>query len=321
MTKRQYIFDTYKRGELTHALKRAEPVIFDDVLRFLENDPRTFGSGYIKQNIWKYVTRYPLNDTHVRRLEAAALLYLFRPMCPEFHRMCLTMSRIATGRFWEQVRQCVDSDQVLVAINASCLLPYADSVVAGERVRLKNKVERSRAMIAALREHPPAYFSAEDFVMLLQEPQYWPDGVVQYKSSNTGDKPVVWNTNTYDEFLTTVDWSKCNHDVILPKLKAILDKTELELAFSGQIWTYTLYLLQQISDPKTVSIVSEYLHKHVAYRFESITKDTLMRAGLKVLRHYNTVEAQQTLAEYHEYDEEFLSLYKNYVGGWSVTYP
>jgi hypothetical protein len=82
------IISQYSRRALRHALKRADLVIFEDVLNFLEDDPKTFGSGYMKEDMWHYIRRYPLNNTHIARLENAALQYLQPPMSCEFEYMC-----------------------------------------------------------------------------------------------------------------------------------------------------------------------------------------------------------------------------------------
>ncbi len=71
-----YSFSKYRRAELRHALKRAEPAIRDDLIRFLQDDSRAFGSGYAKEVIWKYIKRYDLNEDQIHMLEEAAFKYL-----------------------------------------------------------------------------------------------------------------------------------------------------------------------------------------------------------------------------------------------------
>ena len=105
--------------------------------------------------------------------------------------------------------------------------------------------------------------------------------------------------------LATIAWFDCNHDVVLPELDAVLKKTKSELGYNHSIWVYALYILSRIEDERAVSIVSTYLDECVSYRFESVTKDMLMRASLKVLHHYDTIEAQRSIVKYREYDQEF----------------
>src|SRR5436189_164595 len=54
-------FEDLDRPELRQALKHADISIFERVLQFLENDPRTFGSGYAKVMMWRYIRRYYLH--------------------------------------------------------------------------------------------------------------------------------------------------------------------------------------------------------------------------------------------------------------------
>jgi hypothetical protein len=46
---------------LHYALRRANPAI-------LEDDLFTFGSGYVKETIWRYIRRYLLTSTDVARI-------------------------------------------------------------------------------------------------------------------------------------------------------------------------------------------------------------------------------------------------------------
>lgn len=125
--------------ELRHALRRADPALFEEVLQYLEADSIHFGSGYDKEVFWRYIRRYDLKEQHIKRLCAAALKYLERPMSREFQRMCLAMVYLGTTEFWEHVKAATESDNPRVQVNAYCLLPYADGVEAGERNRLELK--------------------------------------------------------------------------------------------------------------------------------------------------------------------------------------
>lgn len=125
--------------ELRHALTRADPALLEEVLQYLEADSFHFGSGYDKELFWRYIRRYDLKEQHIKRLCAAALKYLERPMSREFQRMCLAMAYLGTTEFWEQVKAATESDNPCVQVNAYCLLPYAGGVEAGERNRLELK--------------------------------------------------------------------------------------------------------------------------------------------------------------------------------------
>lgn len=127
------------RKELRHALTRADPALFEEVLQYLEADSLHFGSGYDKELFWRYIRRYDLKEQHIKRLCAVALKYLERPMSREFQRMCLAMAYLGMTEFWEQVQAAAESDNPRVQVNAYCLLPYANGVEAGERNRLELK--------------------------------------------------------------------------------------------------------------------------------------------------------------------------------------
>lgn len=133
MNRRRSDFGTFSRKELRHAIKRAEPSIFEDILHFLEDDPMTFGSGYAKELMWQYIRRHALNESDIRRLERAALNYLERPMEREFRRMCQTMSIIATPFFWQEVEKRLESENPVTQLNAYCLFPYSKGVDVGEQ--------------------------------------------------------------------------------------------------------------------------------------------------------------------------------------------
>lgn len=142
-----YSFSKMNRKELRHAVKRAEPSIFEDLLRFLEDDPLTFGSGYTKEKIWKYIKRYKLSSNDLKRIENVALQYLYRPMSVEFRYMCQTMCVIASKRFWTEIKTHLKSENELVSLNASCLFPYSESMNAGEKRRLAWKQHKSYRLL------------------------------------------------------------------------------------------------------------------------------------------------------------------------------
>ena len=128
--------DNYSRKGLRQALRRADPELFEIALRFLEEDPYTFGTGYCKEMIWKYIKRYELQPSHLKRLERVALNYLEYPMSREYKYMCQTMSRLGSPGFWQAVQAHMDSDKSVVALNAYCLFPYSKGIYAGEKRRL-----------------------------------------------------------------------------------------------------------------------------------------------------------------------------------------
>lgn len=134
----------YTRQELRHALKRADVTILEDVLQFLEDDPMTHGSGYMKTDMWRSIRRYTLDSGQITRLENAVFNYLRRPMEREFKPMCHVLSEIGTPDFWSRVAEKVTSDHPTERVNARCLYAYADGLMAGERHRLNTIRLRTR---------------------------------------------------------------------------------------------------------------------------------------------------------------------------------
>jgi hypothetical protein len=135
----------YDRKGLRQALRRAEPAIFEDALRFLEDDPYWFDSGYSKELIWRNIRRYPLSGEVIERLYGVALNYLQRPMSREFKPMCLAMAHLGDAAFWQRVKAAAERGDPRAQVNGYCLLAYADGVYAGERERMAQRwVKRSR---------------------------------------------------------------------------------------------------------------------------------------------------------------------------------
>lgn len=126
----------YDRKGLRRALKRAEASIFEDTLRFLEDDPYWFDSGYTKELIWQNVRRYDLSRENIERLYGVALMYLERPMSREFKFMCLAMAHLGDASFWQMVKAASESDNPRAQVNGYCLLAYAEGIDAGERERM-----------------------------------------------------------------------------------------------------------------------------------------------------------------------------------------
>ena len=126
----------FGRKELRHALRRADPAVFQNAMRYLEDDPYRFGSGYIKQLIWENIRRYELSQSDVERLRRAALKYLHRPMSREFKPMCIAMAYLGDVSFWQQVQVATETDDPRAQVNGNCLLAYEQGVMAGERERM-----------------------------------------------------------------------------------------------------------------------------------------------------------------------------------------
>lgn len=311
-----YSFYRMSRKELRHAIKRAEPAIFEDALRFLEDDLRTFGSGYIKELFWKYIKRYDLTPEHITRLENAAIQYLYRPMSREYKYMCQTMSRIATNDFWDKIRTYLDSDIPRVQVNAFCLNAYADGLIHGERMRL----ELDDIKIRLRRPGLPPYHTIDELLELLHHEENWINGKVIHKDLVNGDLPIYQDYWKQDIVFAQLDVSSG----IKHKILAILDNvltTGVMNVFNDQAWVYSIYLLQQIDDEAAVGILAKFLKDKIDYKFDGPRKSHLEMLALKVLRHYGTVEAMEVVALHKQADQSNSDYYADKDHGWAYTYP
>lgn len=115
-----------KKGNLAHV----EPVI-----HFLEYDPYTFGTGYLKEKIWRYLLRVSLTKKQEERLRQVALHYVEVRMSREFFPMCRFVSGIATEKFKEQVRVLEESTDLQVRRRAALLAAYFKGIKHGEDAR------------------------------------------------------------------------------------------------------------------------------------------------------------------------------------------
>ncbi len=312
----EYIVYNYGRREFRHALKQANPVIFEDSLHFLEDHPRTFGSGYRRELIWRYIRRYDLGAESIARLENAALSYLERPMSREFKFMCQTMARIATPEFWDKVEAKLNSDNPRIQVNAYCLFAYSKGIYAGEKQRLELKV-----FVRRNKFRPYDLFSVDELLTLMSEPENWLGRRITHKAANASDLPIIYYYDpTRDMSFATLDMHLCRVEVLLPKLKQILSML-LRESSTDTTWLYIIYLFQQLDNPAVVPILIDFLRDKVDYKYEGVTKGLLQRAALKVLRYYSTPEATEAVHQHAEADKRYAEYYTSQNAGWSLTYP
>ena len=93
-------------------------------LVFLEADPRSFRSGYIKQIVWDRLKRFAALSAHdLSRLESVAFEYLQKPALREFWHMCKFMRLRGSSQFWSHVESlAADPMRQPPAVKASWLL-------------------------------------------------------------------------------------------------------------------------------------------------------------------------------------------------------
>ena len=105
-------------------------------IRFLKSDVYEFRSGYLKEYLWRYLSRVSLTERQKERLQAVARKYLERQIGREFWQMCRLMSQIADPEFTEYVANLVESakhDEMRQ--RAALLAAYLLGVEEGERAR------------------------------------------------------------------------------------------------------------------------------------------------------------------------------------------
>jgi hypothetical protein len=286
---KEYGFEQLRRRELRAALKRTDPTLLEPVLQYLKDDPRTFGSGYVKEIIWKYINRYDLQSDHVRRLEEAALKYLFRPMSREFKLMCQTMARIASQSFWQKVEEQLDSDNPWGQINAYCLFPYSEGITAGEKRRLElNSIRRSFWRYERLE-----YVTPEELLAKLREKENWIDGVVVEHASPRKAQIIG---HVFDEEFQRLDYTAMKSDVVLPKLREVLQTGTLNTWTYGT-WSYALHLLARLNDINAVPILIEFLENKVDYKLRDPENIGLGSNALRMLERFGTPEALEAVAK------------------------
>lgn len=126
----------YPGGDVELAKVRAGDVGgIESAILFLTADPWHFRSGYIKEYLWRVVTRCPLSTADKERLQSAALSYLDRQIGREFWYMCRAMTRIGSGKFWAKVAQTAETATPFVAKRASYLLAFSHGIHEGAKVQ------------------------------------------------------------------------------------------------------------------------------------------------------------------------------------------
>lgn len=102
---------------------------------FLEADPYHFRSGYIKEELWRWLSRLELTSSDKSRMERAALSVLRRRVTRDFWGMCKAMPRVAGSEFWLKVGQLARSQDSSTAQRVMFLLLHAANIHSGTSIR------------------------------------------------------------------------------------------------------------------------------------------------------------------------------------------
>ncbi len=285
-----YIFKNYSSKELRHALKRADAAIFEDVLRFLKDDLPSFGTGYIKEMMWKYIMRFELQPTHLELLETISLKCLERPMCREHKNMYQTMSRIASPEFWKAVKDRLNSDNTIVALNAYCLFPYSQGIYEGEKQRLILKRLKRYMWWGEGSWFKPLF--VDTIKAIIYDRANWQDG--QSIGGNIRSSHILGPS--YDEEFIRIDWTQSIPEVLIPRLGQALSKCRPDIYSLRQSVDYVAYAMGKIAHPLAGPILINFLEQKVDWRFNSSAKQKIYTIICTALGQIGTPEALEAIS-------------------------
>jgi hypothetical protein len=98
------------KGDNKEALEAIELLRVGDAhgvepaIRFLKADVQVFRSGYLKESLWRYLSRVSFKERQKERVLQVARKYLDRQIGREFWPMCRFISQIADDEFAAYVK-------------------------------------------------------------------------------------------------------------------------------------------------------------------------------------------------------------------------
>src|SRR5438552_3052486 len=116
-------------------LKKGNYRNLETIIRFLEKDEYRFGSGYLKEQVWKTLAKVNLTERQKERIFNIAISYLNKRMQREFWYMCRFVYRISNDNFKRNVENLAKSENKGVNIRANLLLAYLINPNIGEEKR------------------------------------------------------------------------------------------------------------------------------------------------------------------------------------------
>lgn len=131
--------DDYKEAAAAiEDLKAGNIQGIESAIRFLKSDVYEFRSGYLKEYLWRYLSRVPLTKRQKERLLAVARKYLERQVTREFWQMCRFISQIADPEFTECVANlAISAKHDDARQRAAFLAAYLLGLEDGEKARRK----------------------------------------------------------------------------------------------------------------------------------------------------------------------------------------
>lgn len=139
---------------LVRRVRRGRRRTLGRLIEFLQADPYTHGSGYVKQAAWRSLSAVELTPDQRQRLLGVALQYVKVRLSREFFRMCRFVAGIADDDFRATVSELAESPDPRVRHRANLLAAYLQSIRLGDLTRQLSWLddgERRRRR----RGHPP----------------------------------------------------------------------------------------------------------------------------------------------------------------------
>jgi len=106
------------------SLKSLEPATVEMAIRFLEADPWFFRSGYIKEDLIRYLSRAEFREDQLSRLRQVILTHIQGPDAREFRSYCRLARVVNDPGFLQQVSTLAASPVPSVSRHAQWVLKH-----------------------------------------------------------------------------------------------------------------------------------------------------------------------------------------------------
>lgn len=113
------------------------------ILRFLHEDKLSHGTGYAKEDAWRYLRRFELASAEKSELMAIGVQYLHRRISREFRYMACFLHTVQTPEFRSRLTRLCSSENELVRKRAQLLAAYLRSPEEGMRMQRDLRYIRS----------------------------------------------------------------------------------------------------------------------------------------------------------------------------------
>lgn len=111
----------------------SDPVALEFSIQFLEEDPKFFRSGYIKEALITKIKRAPLTESQCERVSNLLLNAVLSNGRREFRRYCRLAMKFQSTAFTSKLTEFIASEDAMVRSRAKMMLRYVRSVNSGQR--------------------------------------------------------------------------------------------------------------------------------------------------------------------------------------------